>query len=95
MKKGRSYSCFTSAEKPNHPLVKAFKAKGLDNLEFIYASHWSSDAGWTVQSCSPGPKMLADTWWGFTIAEAVRNVEKAQFKKTFGDTEFLTFTDLR
>lgn len=90
MKSGNSYSCFTSSDKPKHPLVKAFAKRGLTNLDFIYASHWATDAGWTVQSIESGPKMLNNTWWGFTISEAIKNVEKAVFEKTVGDVEFLT-----
>lgn len=90
MKKGQSYNCFTDKEKPNHPLVKAFRKRGIVNIEFIYASHWASDSGWTVQTIISSPKMLDTTWWGFTISSAVKNIEKAEFKKYIGDVEYLT-----
>lgn len=92
MKKGKSYSCFTSKEKPTHPLVKAFEKRGLNELDFIYASHWASDAGWTVQNLVKSDKMIGDSWWGFTIGEAIKNIERAEFKISVGGTQFLTIT---
>jgi hypothetical protein len=75
MKKGHSYISFNVKDKPSHPLVKALKEvykKDLDEVFIIYASHWATDAGWTIDGF----------WFGFTLAEAIKNVKEGKFNYT-------------
>jgi len=73
MKKGHSYISFYVKEKPGHPLVNALREVYRNNFDdgiVIYASHWATDAGWTIDGI----------WIGFTLTEAIRNIKEGKFK---------------
>lgn len=54
-----------------HGIILALKRKGINNAEIIYASHWSTDAGWTMVKSDKG-----SVWLGFTKKEAILAVSK-------------------
>lgn len=86
MKKGHSY-IYADDTNVNHPLIKALKQKGINDIELIYASQYSTYAGWMMVKCD---KIMLSWggWLGFTKKEALINIEKKLILK---DNEFLYF----
>jgi hypothetical protein len=71
MKNGHSYNTVTDKDNPNHPLIKALVSCGLEDITLIYASHLSSESGWTI---------LESNYWigwiGFTKEDSLSFIEK-------------------
>jgi len=74
MKKGEAYITISEATTPKHPIIKALKAKGINCAEVIYASHFSSNAGWDMVSCDKNLVGMCG-WLGFTTKEALETIE--------------------
>jgi hypothetical protein len=70
MKKGISYISISDEDK-NHSLIKELNKKGIYEIELIYASHWATDAGWTMVKSTIGA-----VWLGFTKKEAIKTIMK-------------------
>lgn len=86
MLKGKSYIIFTDKQRPRHRLVKALHTFQIYRFTLTYASHMATDAGWTIEQdvTDETAFVLSNTWLGFTIKEAVRNIHLAKPKELFG-----------
>lgn len=74
MRRGQSYIMVTE-ENLRHPIAKALLKKGIRKFEVIYASHWSSCAGWDMVNCDVPGKLR---WLGFTKSDALNTIEKME-----------------
>lgn len=70
MKRGQSYISITH-EDIKHPIIKALLKLGVKKCEIIYASHWSTHAGWEMVNCDVRGKLR---WLGFTKKDALKTI---------------------
>lgn len=73
MKRGQSYICLNSKDNATHPIIKALINNGWDDIEIVYATHYSTDAGWTLLTAGRNGKGFS-TWLGFTKQESIKNI---------------------
>lgn len=88
MFKGKSYIIFTDKQKPKHRIVKLLRTFGIVDFTLTYASHWATDAGWTIEQnvTEATSTILSNTWLGHTIKEASKNIHSAKTKESQGKT---------
>ena len=75
MKKGMSY--ITKTDNDNkHPLIKKLIQLGYSDIVLIYASHFSTDNGWTIIQCTPPKKepYPVNSFLGYTIKSALNKL---------------------
>lgn len=87
MKRGQSYILVTTEDNPNHPIIKALKEKGINRAEVIYASMYSSHAGWDMIICDV-PTLGKINWLGFTVKSALATIKRFCIDKD----GYLTYT---
>lgn len=90
MNKNQPYIIFTDKQKPKHRLVKCLRTFGIFHFTLTYASHLSTNSGWTIEQQEGRDIVLTNNWLGYTIDEAVKNIQKAKTVNRNGK-EYMTF----
>lgn len=79
MKKGHSY-LYLDDSNINHPLIKKLKGKGINCIELIYVSRYSTEAGWKMVN-SDKVNIGFGGWLGFTIKSSLINIDNLIVKE--------------
>ncbi|MHA2366881.1 MAG: hypothetical protein ACXAC7_23215 [Candidatus Hodarchaeales archaeon] len=77
-----AYTRTYSDKDKNHPIIKKLLNLGWTSFEIAYASRSLSDCGWTIINTSIDDKHIFGTWLGFTIKDALRDLNNQFFVKT-------------
>lgn len=76
------YTASYSNHDKNHPVVKALLKAGWDHFEVAYSSRSLSDYGWTIINTDKNNSDIFGEWLGFTIKDAVKEINENWNKKT-------------
>lgn len=82
MQRGKSYITVTTNDNPSHLIVKALIKLGV-RVTVVYASHLSTDAGWTIVGCNKTIIPYGGGWLGYTKSEALDKIKKFKIKGKF------------